>query len=321
MRNIHTLLLSFAALFVGLQSCEKNNVDGPDVDPSKERTVSLGHPEYTIKEGETIKLTPHFGSFETPKRAYSWTIEEESVLSKLSVDNSDFSITLKGLQPGTTKVTITSDDGSLHTATMIQVEAAPGLKNAPVFIGFGSEGIPAGWNAFFSGEEVDSGSRIADLVDYDGAATGLSIEIIEGFNDQNTSGPPGVTLWDIDVPQSVSAYSYFGNSFGAYGGVVVEQSKLKVSNLNKDLTYNFCFFASRGGVSDNRETDYIVAGANTVTASLNTSSNVNPSRTACAENVQPDENGEIIITVKAGQNNNNSAGFYYLGIIRLSKGN
>ena len=51
-------------------------------------------------------------------------------------------------------------------------------------------------------------------------------------------------------------------------------------------------------MGDNRETLFIVKGANEESAAQNTSSNRD--KTVCVENVRPNNNGEIFITITAG---------------------
>ena len=72
-------------------------------------------------------------------------------------------------------------------------------------------------------------------------------------------------------------------------------------------------------VGDNRETAYKLKGKTETAVYLNTSGNT--SKTVCANAISPDDNGEIILTVTAGPNNNNGNGFYYISAMRISPGN
>lgn len=190
-----------------------------------------------------------------------------------------------------------------------------GRLKSNIFVGFGSESVVEGWNAFLSNKNYTAGSSIDDLLNEDNKKTGVSIEITESFNDRNNNGVADVST-DFDIPSAVSMHSYYGNGRGVWLGKQVRQSAFTISNLNKDQSFNLCFFGSRNGVGDNRETKFIVKGKNEATVYLNVSNN--SSRTVCADGIKPDENGEISVTVTMGENNNNGSGFYYLGAMRLS---
>ena len=190
-----------------------------------------------------------------------------------------------------------------------EVEAGP-LK-APIYINFGQNDAPK-WNKIGHLE----GSTVPNLKDEDDDYTNISITITERFNGMNSNGEKETTT-EFDMPSSVSGQSYFGNSKGVWDGIEIRQSQFKLSGLNKNATFNLCFFASRGGVSDNRETKYIVSGENSKTVNLNTTKN--KTNIVCAENIKPDTNGDIIVTVSAGDNNDNAYGFYFLGAMRLTK--
>lgn len=190
-----------------------------------------------------------------------------------------------------------------------EVEAGP--LGAPIYINFGQNDAPK-WNKVGHLE----GSTVPNLKDENDDYTNISITITERFSGMNSNGEKETTT-EFDMPSSISGQSYFGNSKGVWDGIEIRQSQFKLSGLNKNATFNLCFFASRGGVNDNRETKYIVSGENSKTVNLNTTKN--KTNIVCAENIKPDTNGDIIVTVSAGDNNDNAYGFYFLGAMRLTK--
>lgn len=200
---------------------------------------------------------------------------------------------------------------------MVDYQSA-GFLDKSIFVGFGSESVLDGWNAFLSNNNYNTGARIDNLVDEDGGKTGISIEITKSFNDVNNSGVADVST-DFAIPSVVSQHSYYGNGRGVWLDKKVRESAFKISNLNKDQSLNFCFFSSRDGVSDNRETKFIVKGATTATVYLNASNN--SSNTVCANGIRPDANGEINVTVTMGENNNNGSGFFYINAMRIAPAN
>lgn len=181
-----------------------------------------------------------------------------------------------------------------------------------IYINFGTSAAPAGWNGLTGFTE---GSSVA-LKNNTNNYTGVGATVIERFNGQNTAGE-ATTTTSFNMPSAVSSTSYFGNSKAAFGGFLIVRSVVKITGLNKDQKYNFCYFGSRSASSDNRETKFITTGLNEVITRVNTSNN--KTEVVCAEAIQPTTQGEVTITITAGENNNNSSGFYYLNAMRITK--
>lgn len=179
-------------------------------------------------------------------------------------------------------------------------------------INLGLAAAPAGWNGLTG---FTAGSSVA-LKNNTNNYTGINATVTERFNGQNTDGA-STTTTELQMPTEVSKNSFFGNSKGAFGGMTIVQSTIKISGLNSSQKYNFAYFGSRMNVSDNRETKFITKGANEVVTRLNTSNN--SSNVVWANGVQPTAAGEITITVTAGEGNTNGSGFYYLAAIRITK--
>lgn len=178
-------------------------------------------------------------------------------------------------------------------------------------INFGTAAAPTGWNGVIGFTEGTSVALKNNTNNY----TGIGITITERFNGANTSGE-ATTTTDFNMPNTVASSAFFGNSKGVFNGLLIEKSTLVISGLDKDKKYNFCYFGSRNSSSDNRETSFITSGTNEVTVSQNTSNN--KTETSCANNIQPDSNGEVVITVTSGPNNSNGSGFYYINAMRIT---
>lgn len=187
-----------------------------------------------------------------------------------------------------------------------------GTFTGHININLGTAAAPAGWNGLTGFTANSSVSLKNNTNNY----TGISASITERFNGQNTDGATTTTT-ELQMPAEVSRTSFFGNSKGAFGGLTIVQSTIKVTGLNKDQKYNFGYFGSRMNVTDNRETKFITKGSNEVIVRLNTSNN--NSNVVWANAVQPTADGEITITVTAGEGNTNGTGFYYLSAIRITK--
>lgn len=154
---------------------------------------------------------------------------------------------------------------------------------------------PAPWNAF-NGFPV-AGRSITNIKDDAGAATGVSVTLVDAFTASNTVG--AVT----------------GNNSGIYPDLVMRSfyyeetttaKRIRLSGLNPAMKYNLVFFGSRTGVNDNRNTTYTV-GAQSVT--LNAASNT--SNTVQINGLSPDANGQITYDVRRAAGSN----FAYMGAL------
>lgn len=185
---------------------------------------------------------------------------------------------------------------------------------ASLFFDFGETAQPTGGNY---NNISQAQLPIFNALDSLGNGTGISVEVTDQFwpgsNQSGTTTPAGdAAMFD---PQATRD-NLFGNTV-AFGGFTEPTAQLTLSNLNTSgaISYNFTFFGSRMGVTDNRETAYAVTGATSATAYLNTSGNT--SNVAIAAGVVPTAGGQITINIGPGPNNNNSSGFYYLGAMRI----
>ncbi len=159
---------------------------------------------------------------------------------------------------------------------------------------------------------------IADTVNSTGANTGISINVSGFFNGSNQSGPTSPSgnagaIFDGQATRD-NAFGHAG-TFGT--NPLTPQATIALSGLDGSglTTYDFTFFGSRQGATDNRETKYDVTGANNGFALLNTTANV--SEVVSVTGITPTAGGNITLLVSPGPNNNNSSLFYYLGAMRI----
>lgn len=158
---------------------------------------------------------------------------------------------------------------------------------------------------------------IANVIDSTGAVTGITLTVTDAFwpgsNQNGTTSPTGdAAMFDAQATRD--------NLFGCtvpFGGFTEPTAAVKLGGLStaSGVTYTFTFFAARLSVSDNRETAYNVVGANSGVAYLNASNN--QSTVVSVTGIQADANGEIVVNVSPGPNNNNASGFYYLGAMKV----
>ena len=154
---------------------------------------------------------------------------------------------------------------------------------------------------------------VPNLTNSYGYQSGYGLAITDAFNGINQTGTqdPDPAL---GFGAAATGDSFFGNTTTFEGGIE-PTAAVELSGLTTGKDYQLDFYASRLGVGDNRETQYVVAGATTDTVYLNPAGNVNELATTT---VQPDAGGKILVTVSPGPANVNGNGFYYLGALRMS---
>lgn len=190
-----------------------------------------------------------------------------------------------------------------------------------------------GWNNVLDGQRSDPADRTYELTDSTGANTGYTLYVTNppehttwqigfhngaNFNGSNQTSLAPVAGSDLEArnyPLNATRDSLYGNADGVWETREIKEVRLVLSNLDPNLYYDFTFFASRNGVSDNRETAYKVTGASTDTVYLDAADN--RSDLAYLTGMLPDGNNEILIDISAGPNNNNSLKFFYLNIMEI----
>ncbi len=198
--------------------------------------------------------------------------------------------------------------------------AVPSAFSVTLLFDLGSGGTPT---AAPTNNITDAQAPIADATDTDGNLTGIGVTT-SGFNGSNTNG----TLVPAGSAGTIFSTTYtrdslYGNT-GLFNNVSRPVATMVFSGLDGSgaTVYTFDFFASRTSVSDNRETEYNLAGAGSPLSVFLDASN-NTSNFVTSAGIIPTAGGIITLTVDAGPNNNNGTGadptrFYYLGAMRLT---
>lgn len=182
-------------------------------------------------------------------------------------------------------------------------------QSTSVLIDFGNTASPAPWNNI---SDTKNGA-ISGLLNTFGLNSGIDIAITDAFNGINTNGSsmPDPAL---DMPASATGDSFFGNTV-IFNNDVQPTGGIRLSKLDTGKVYHLTLFASRMSVSDNRETRYILIGAETDTLYLNVANN---SSMSVGTSMKPSAAGLLEVLVSPGPNNTNSNGFFYLGALRLN---
>ncbi len=170
---------------------------------------------------------------------------------------------------------------------------------------------PIYWNNVPASIGADDFGSVPNLVTTNNVATDITLQMVSRFNGANENG---TTTGNSQYPVTATRDSLFGNT-ELFSGLENLTPILKLTGLSPSATYTVTFYASRTGVTDNRETRYTVTGATETTRDLNVANNITNSVSVSA--VAPDANGEITIALAPGPNNNNANHFVYLGVLQI----
>ncbi len=149
-----------------------------------------------------------------------------------------------------------------------------------------------------------------DLLDASGKSTLIGLTMTDTMDSTNTNGTTSGPY-----PSGVTRDSFFGHTSAWSGFTDNGLGVFVFSNLNVGTVYDFTFYASRIGVTGNREARYSVAGATTSFADLDSVGNT--SSTVAIAGISPDAAGEITLTISMGPNNNEGNGFFYINALVL----
>jgi lysophospholipase L1-like esterase len=195
------------------------------------------------------------------------------------------------------------------------------IRAQAILVDFGASATPTGtgpspddpvnaWNNVTDSIGAAVGSQVRNLVTTQNVPTGIDLVILTRFNGANTNGTLTSTLFPPDATRD----SLFGNT-ETFSGLANVFPSFKLTGLDPTQTYDFTFYASRMGVTDNRETGYTVTGFNSGFVALNASANVDKSVTLTG--IAPTAEGEITISLAPTAANNNGNHFTYLGALKV----
>jgi hypothetical protein len=154
----------------------------------------------------------------------------------------------------------------------------------------------------------------SSLRDSDDTATGIGLQMTDSMTYSNNAGTS-----NGPYPAGATQDSFFGQT-GSFSGYNDNgQGVFEFTNCDPDLRYDITIFTSRLDTAltpDNRDTHYEVSGTTTVSGDLNIVNN--EANSLLFTNVQATDEGIITLTVSAGEENNSSVLFYYLGVIEIN---
>ncbi len=200
-------------------------------------------------------------------------------------------------------------------SAMVVLSVAAAAHAQVLFYDFGHtdrQSDPSRFNNLVPGVQ-----SIADSIDENGNPTGFGIEITNPFflGEPSQGGSENPTGLAAQFGADATDDYFFGHTTPFAGAEANPLSIVEFQNLDLTLTYSFTIFASRTGITDNREAVYEAFGTEIVSGVLNASNN--ESDVLVLSGLTPGLDGTISISVLPSVNNDNMNGFYYLGAIRL----
>ncbi len=169
------------------------------------------------------------------------------------------------------------------------------------------------WNNvtnLFNGGTPSMPVTYSNLIDTNGASTQIDLVMSNWYAGSNQGG---VTTGAFDYAASATRDNAFIAREG--WGSATGTSFVYFTDLTPTKIYSFTIFASRVGVSDNRETEYVLTGQNSGSATLNTANNYD--QRVSISSLQPTSAGVILMQVGPGENNSSGDKFGYLGVVDL----
>jgi len=169
--------------------------------------------------------------------------------------------------------------------------------------------IGSGWN----GINFLSLNATLTLTATNDLSSGISAKVITKLAGTNTNGSTTPT-GDAAEFAPAGGDSVYGCNV-TFSGNLAPKGLMRFDGLNTNVAYTFTMYASRMGVTDVRDVEYTLAGAQTNSVVLDAANNA--SEVVVISNVYPDASGQIDFSMVSGPDNNNSYSFFYLSAMKI----
>ncbi|WP_158559120.1 fibronectin type III domain-containing protein [Deminuibacter soli] len=179
-------------------------------------------------------------------------------------------------------VTITAKDGLGNTSVKTFSIIVKDKNQVSVYVNFNQVNPePWPWNSFNAAP--NAGASITNLKDDINTATGINVTLPETWAGANNVGATTGNNSGV-FNDNVMSTAYFESA--------ATTRHINISGLNPAKQYSLVLFASRGGITDTRLTNFSVGAK---TASLNAAGNT--SNTVTLANITPDASGNVVLNV------------------------
>ncbi|MCA9734786.1 T9SS type A sorting domain-containing protein [candidate division KSB1 bacterium] len=230
-------------------------------------------------------------------------------IATIDSSQTSFAWQVPNTSSGTCLVQVVSGTASDQSDSVFTILPLTSTVYDTILVDFGSNESAGGWNNF---TDPAGTGEIPALVNSQNLYTGIGCNIFDRFNGINLNGTTSPDP-NLSIPSSASNDSYYGNT-ALWGGLVEPSAGILFTGLKVEKSYTFEIFASRMGVSDNRETKYKFIGSVTDSLYLNAANNTT---NIVAITLEPATDGTISLLLSAGENNTNSYSFYYLTAMKI----
>lgn len=190
------------------------------------------------------------------------------------------------------------------------------ISAATLYFDFGNTNLqtPGNWN-----NVVPATTQLFALFESGGGIFGTAgFEITDEFfqtGEPSTLGSEAPAGDAAGYPVTATDDYFFGH-IGPFAGADDNQlGQFKLFSLDPTHIYDFTFFASRQTVTDIRDAQYTVTGDISLSGVLNASNN--NTDVLHINGIRPDGNNEIYVDVVPGPNNDNTNGFFYIGVMQV----
>ena len=216
-----------------------------------------------------------------------------SIQQSVTLARNVTSYTNTGLNPNTKYwYRIRAKKGGVNSDWSNRVKTITPHSRVYVNFNYVVESSPLPWNNFESLPNL--GVTLPNLINYNSAATGYSLQITLPFNGENNAGMPTSNMFGVPNQTTQSGF-WIDNT---------QQSQMKLSGLNQTKRYRFGFISSSNWVGGDLTTTLTINGRKVyINAWQNTT------KIVWIGNVVPDANGEVLLnfsTTDAAGNGYNS---------------
>jgi hypothetical protein len=170
---------------------------------------------------------------------------------------------------------------------------------------------PASWNNMNFGASNNTAVLNDTLTQATGIRATVTRNMNPGANGSASTSPTGDAA-EFAPAGGNSAYGHT-TDWGTSGPI--PYGEVLFSSLSTNTAYHFTFYASRTGVTDNREALYTLTGANSGSNTLNASGN--SSFVTTVSNLFARADGTITLRLEKGAANNQANGFFYLTAMKV----
>lgn len=183
----------------------------------------------------------------------------------------------------------------------VQIEEAGTTETGflPIMVNFGAT-VVEGWNTMTT--YSTSGAALSNMTDTGGNTTNVALKVTTSFSGIATTGISSTTT-PLNMPEEVSKSNIYKSSEGG---------ALTLTGLEASSNYKLSIFGSRGSLSAPRDVVYVLNDENGSNVTLDVANNA--TNVAVLDNITPNADGSLILTLNFGTNNSS---YTYINALKI----